>query len=172
MPYTLIVSVINDVIIKTLALRPQLTYQWTHGQSVTDIWFFLQAVRFSDVVDIDCSSFFLNLLFFRSWLLKNAQSECDVFYINVQSQNMVSPIRGQLLICSHQWILRSNQFIIKISPIPFSYFHSEANLSTATLQHAEILYPLRAAWHILGVFKYCIGGEYYTRRLWNTKLNR
>lgn len=107
MPSTLIVSVINDVIIKTLALRPQLTYQWTHGQSVTDIWFFLQAVRFSDVVDIDCSSFFLNLLFFRSWLLKNAQSECDVFYINVQSQNMVSPIRGQLLICSHQWITAS-----------------------------------------------------------------
>lgn len=115
---------------------------------------------------------FFKFAFFRSWLLKNAQSECDVFYINVQSQNMVSPIRGQLFICSHQWILRSNQFIIKISPIPFSYFHSEANLSTATLQHAEILYPLRAAWHILGVFKYCIGGEYYTRRLWNTKLNR
>lgn len=56
-------------------------------------------IRFSDVGDIDCSTFFfLNLLFFLlPWTLQNAQSECSVFYINVPSQNVVSMIRGSYL---------------------------------------------------------------------------
>lgn len=107
MPYTLIVSVINDVIIKTLALRPQYNIS-VNTRSISHWHLILPASR----KVLRCSEYrlfiiFFKFAFFRSWLLKNAQSECDVFYINVQSQNMVSPIRGQLLICSHQWITAS-----------------------------------------------------------------